>query len=568
MRLRTLTAAACIAFLVGCGAEPDGVRPDRPSTEPVDVGGAPKIGKADGFDWGSGCQGGSGTFNQAITKNAVVTVGTIPKDKADIEIKLTSDKDVDIQLFDEDGTKIVQWPDGLLNGESTSSTTYKGVRISWSGYNGDGTNPGHEYIKLEGVTPNGFVMKAYGYAAGQARIDYSWEAKPGCVDSGSGTFTQAITKDAVVKVGDIPKGLKDIKIKLTSSVDIDIQLYDGTVKVVHWSDGVLKGATKVTRTYKNMSITWSGYNGDGTGQGNEYIEITGEVSTKLAMKAYGYQAGTAKVDYSWGGDPGGGGTYKPFEDRLKDFAQKYPTQVTLATKQGKPAIFLNTQVCQTEAKATAFYGDLYSTLGLNTIMIWNPAGDNYFHLAFGTGTNANLDSQYHAKAMRLYSCIHIWDITAGNMKEECESDDDYDEDDYVDLNEDPCFDSYQVGAERAVALIKLSNAQLKDLNTYLNAIQDDFVGTLGPAEYNGGTPPYFGGSEHNCTSWFTIWLNKKVSTKFPTSANPASLMQSVTTGGYSGQLADEFRALLVFNHANPPQSGATIPKSFPLDFGH
>ena len=37
--------------------------------------------------------------------------------KANIEIKLTSDKDVDIQLFDEDGTKIVQWPDGKLNGE-------------------------------------------------------------------------------------------------------------------------------------------------------------------------------------------------------------------------------------------------------------------------------------------------------------------------------------------------------------------------------------------------------------------------------------------------------------------
>jgi len=288
------------------------------------------------------------------------------------------------------------------------------------------------------------------------------------------------------------------------------------------------------------------------------------VTTDLTMQVYGYQAGTAKVDYSWGGS---GTTTGSFDDRVKALAQKYPTQVTLATKQGKPAIFLDTRVCQTEAQATAFYGNLYAAVGLNTIMIWNPAGDNYFHLAFGTGTNANLDTVYHGKALRLYSHIHIWDATAGNMDEGC-GDGDYDEEEYVDLEQDPCFDSYQVEAQRAVGLITLTDAQLKDLNTCLNAIQDDFPGTLGPAEYNGGTPPYFGGTQHNCTSWFSIWLNKKVSSTFSTSANPASLLRSVTTGGYSGQLASEFTALVVFNHPSPPASGATIAKDFPLDFGH
>jgi hypothetical protein len=556
---------------VGCAKDPIG-RPNRPKNDPVEIGGPGSgLGKADTFDWGNGCCGGSGTFNQDIAKDAVVTVGMIPKDKANVEIKLTCDKDVDIQLFDEDGTKVVQWPDGLLNQEGKQTREYNGLRITYSGYNGDGNNPGHESIKLEGALQNGFVMKAYGYAAGQARIDYSFQAKPGCVASGSGSFEKAIEKDAVVEVGTIIKELENVKVQLKSTVDIDIQLYDRGTKVVHWSEGLLKGPNKVSETYKEMKITWSGYNGDGTGKGNEYIEIEGKTTVELTLKVYGYEAGTATVDYSWGGDGGssggGGGPSKPFAQRLQDFKQKYPTQVVLATKQGKPAIFVNTKVCTTEAQATAFYEDLYKTVGTSTIMFWNPAGENYFHLAFAGGwNNENLDDRFYFKAMRLYSHLHLWDITAGNMDDECGYGD-YD-DQYVDEQTEPCFDSYQVERERAVALVKLDDAQLKSLNTYLEAIIDDFPGTLGPADYNGGTPPYFGGTKHNCTSWFTKWINKEVSSKFPTSANPASFLRSVTTGGYGGQLAPEFRALLVFNHASPPQDGATIDQDFPLDFGH
>jgi len=50
-----------------------------------------------------------------------------------------------------------------------------------------------------------------------------------------------------------------------------------------------------------MLIEWSGYNGDGTGLGHEYIKITGETTKNLTMKAYGYKAGYAKVHYEWGG---------------------------------------------------------------------------------------------------------------------------------------------------------------------------------------------------------------------------------------------------------------------------
>ena len=235
----------------------------------------------------------------------------------------------------------------------------------------------------------------------------------------------------------------------------------------------------------------------------------------------------------------------------------------MASKAGKPAIFVDTKVCTTEALTRAFYDDLYSMSGANTVMIWNPAEENYFHL--GLNNSAKLDSYYHNKSIRLYSHIHIWDNTLGNLDDECDSN--YDEDnEYLDYIDEPCHDSYQVKRERTVAMIKLTNEQVTDLNTYLDEIVDDFDGTLGPAEYNGGKPPYFGGSQHNCTSWFTYFLNKKVSTQFSVHANPASMMKSYT--GAWGSVATAYRALLVFNHPNPPQSGATLPASFPLEVGH
>lgn len=387
----------------------------------------------------------------------------------------------------------------------------------------------------------------------------------GSDSSGSGTFEVEVAKGATVTLGTIPVDRESVEVKLGCPADLDFRLYDGTTKLIHWTQGILTGPTEVSATYQGMKITWSGYEG-----GNELIKIEGKTTSELTVKVYGYEAGTGTVTYSWGGgDSGGGGTTpETFDQRLAAFKQKYPTQVIVAEKQGKPAIFVDTKVCTTEAEATAFYADLYKMVGSSTAMLWNPAGDNYFHLAFGAGPATSLDSYFQMKAIRLYSCIHIWDASAGNLEEECYDDEEYDEDDYVDENLDACYDSDQVERERAVALVELDDAQLKSLNTYLEAIMDDFEATLGPADYYGGTPPYFGGSKHNCTSWFTTWINKEVSSKYPTSANPASFLQSVTTGGWSGTLPPGFQALLVFNHASPPQDGATIPKDFPLDFGH
>lgn len=321
---RTLALTVVFALTAACSGEPP-LRPAGPDKPPVDVGAVG--GKADGFDWGSACRAGSGSFTQPIAKDAVVTVGKIPAGRVGVMIKLTSPEDVDIQLFDEDGdVAVVQWPDGLLKGAGEQTTTYKGVTITWSGYNGDGQNLGHEYIKLEGETPTTFVMKAYGYAAGAAQVDYEWAAKPDCKDEGKGSFEQAIEKDAVVVVGTIPKGLSNVKIKLTSPVDIDVQLYDAVdgAALVKWPDGLLDGEGKQTLDHAGFKIVWSGYNGDGTGKGNEYIEIIGETTKSLVMKVFGYEAGTAKVDYSWGG----GGDATPLEaDVIFAPAQRHEDKV-------------------------------------------------------------------------------------------------------------------------------------------------------------------------------------------------------------------------------------------------
>ncbi len=256
-----------------------------------------------GFDWGDGCSDGSGTFSQAIPYRDTVTVGEIPVGRGTVAITLNSAVDVDVQLIDKaTGTELIAWPNGMLSGADEACTTYEGLEYCYSGYNGVGGQLGNEWIRISGVTNRVLVMRAYGYQAGDAQVDYSWTAAEDCVDAGSGSFTQHIEKDAVVTVGDIPTGKRNIRIDLTSPEDVDIQIIDkqsGT-EIVAWPNGILNGAGRETTTYQGMEITYSGYNGVGGQLGNEYITIKGEVTRTLTMRAFGYAEGDAQVDYAWG----------------------------------------------------------------------------------------------------------------------------------------------------------------------------------------------------------------------------------------------------------------------------
>jgi len=414
---------------------------------------------------------------------------------------------------------------------------------------------------------------------------------------GDGSFSITTTASTLVTLGTIPADQQDVKIQVRAGCDVDLQLIDeDDTQVVHWKYGVIKGQTEATGQYKQLQITWSGYGGIDGEPGNEDLEITGTMPSQMTAKLYAVGGCDVTVSYSWTVAAPPPPTYKPFAERLDDLVQKYPQIVFVATKQGKPAIFVKTALLSGEAAVNAFYADLYETIGTNTLMAWNPAGENYFHLR--TPTSTQLEARFRNKAMTVYGSPHYWDPSAGNLDNEYDDDDnegcyescgeDCYEDCYETCGEDDVYDCAcyqdctdtcyegctsmgQVSAERAVALIVISNAEMTLLDDYLAAITDEPSTNLGPSDYYGGVPPYFTGDpngKHNCTSWFSEWLYRKVSTEFPTYYNPAALLKAYTTGGYSGQLAAKFRALLVFNHPNPPAHGATIPKSFPLDFGH
>ena len=190
--------------------------------------------------------GGSDTFQQQITLNEIVEIGVLPSGISSIEVNLTSQVDIDIQLYDEEtGEKIIGWPDGILALSEYQSHEYKGNLIEWSGYNGDGTGLGNENIKVSNAddslsaTTRAFVMKVFGYNAGLADINYSWAgADCNVSEGGNNSFQQTIVQNAIVTVGDIPPDVSNLNIKLTSDQDIDIQIYDadnGTA-IVAWPD--------------------------------------------------------------------------------------------------------------------------------------------------------------------------------------------------------------------------------------------------------------------------------------------------------------------------------------------
>lgn len=260
-----------------------------------------------GFNFGE-CSG-SGTFEQEIIHyngdyETAITVGDIPAEIEGLKILLISDKDVDIRLYGEGNDKIVHWPFGIHNQSDMQTKLYQGVNVTYSGYNGVSGKKGHEFIEIDDLTPTPMTMKAFGYQAGFATINYSWTGKKGCTPQakGNGNFTQALEQNSTSLVGTIPPNIFNLTITLRSQKDLDIQLYgeDGTA-IVSWKPkGLLSEAGEQSIAYHDMNITWAGYNGTHGEQGNEYIKITGENSEMLVMKVFGYEAGLADVNYSWG----------------------------------------------------------------------------------------------------------------------------------------------------------------------------------------------------------------------------------------------------------------------------
>jgi len=244
-----------------------------------------------------------------------------------------------------------------------------------------------------------------------------------------------------------------------------------------------------------------------------------------------------------------------FLTRVKRLQTRYPGQINIATMNRRPAIFVSTKFGQgdyynwtpaQQAKFEAFRKDLLKALGTNTVQAFNPVGDDYLHVGTGTGTSTKLAAANKGRVINLYGNLH-----------------------------DEPYDLPDPSTERTCVLVNLTNKQLtntqgKGFDQYLTAIRNDYNTngnmdqTLGAVEYNGGTPPFVSGRSdgtHNCTSWFTSWLQKFVGGGFYYGADPPSWCRSTSTCS-----ARALRGMLIFNHANPPQDGQSIPNSFPLNF--
>jgi len=254
------------------------------------------------FDF-NGCSG-SEEFEQQIQAYGgdyenTTLVGTIPTGIKGLKVELTSDQDVDIRLYGENSYPLIHWPDGLLSGPSETTKEYLGAQYTYSGYNG-----GHEYIEVDGTVGTDLTMKAFGFQAGLAIVKYSWTGKVGCTveQTGTGHFNQNVLKDKITKVGTIPAGINNFEVNLTSSADLDIQLFgEGNVPLISWNPiGLLTGPGVQTLEYNGMTIEWSGYNGVNGQKGHEYIKVLNATTEAITMKVFGYEEGQASVDYSWG----------------------------------------------------------------------------------------------------------------------------------------------------------------------------------------------------------------------------------------------------------------------------
>jgi len=252
----------------------------------------------------------------------------------DLRVDLKAEKDLDIRIYNQNNTSrfpegeaIVAWCSpaatcnkGVISSQNLATAEYAGMQVRYSGYNGVNDQKGNEFIDVDSTTVP-IKMTAFAFATGPVRVTYSWSktVSPCCLGTAAceGDFQKDVQKDAVITLGEIPAGVKDLKILLDSTTDVDIQLYDiadgQEASIIRWC-GVFSGPDCVAGTlgldegfntaeYKGLTYSYSGYYGtevDGEQKrGNEYIEISGTTNTPLLMKVFGFDQGTAEVTYTY-----------------------------------------------------------------------------------------------------------------------------------------------------------------------------------------------------------------------------------------------------------------------------
>ena len=263
------------------------------------------------FGENGGSKSGSGEFSKFVAEGDRAIIGRIPVGIANLSVKLTAEADLDIELWDGE-VFVVGWEaDGgkaRIHSEAKVAAGYNGVEIVWSGWNGVSGNPGSESITISGTTKNAFVMKVFGYQAGDVKVAYSWVGMGvvGPSTGGSGNFSKLVSQQDRVVIGTVPVGVDGLLINLTSANDLDIELWDEKTFVVGWQVAGRKSLiyrnSPISGLYNGVSIAWSGLDGVNGHKGDEYIRISGTTRNAFLMKVFGYRRGEVRVDYSWGSD--------------------------------------------------------------------------------------------------------------------------------------------------------------------------------------------------------------------------------------------------------------------------
>lgn len=151
---------------------------------------AKKFGETFHFPKGKPCSKGKGSFKKFIKINTRSVVGTIPKGTTNVKLKLLSPKDVDVELWDQKtGMAVIAFGavgkcnklTSICDSANAKTVKYHGVKVQYSGYNGvknaNGARQyGHEFINLIGKTDRPYIMKVFGYNAGNALVKYGWGA--------------------------------------------------------------------------------------------------------------------------------------------------------------------------------------------------------------------------------------------------------------------------------------------------------------------------------------------------------------------------------------------------------
>merc|ERR1711988_1642664 len=138
---------------------------------------------------------------------------------------------------------------------------------------------------------------------------FNFKSKP--CKGGKGSFTRKMKQNERVTVGLIPAETNNVLVKLRTDKDVDAELWTANGKreiaIVAWMVGKINSPTKASIKFAGAQINYSGYNGitnkNGMNFGHEDIGIKGQCKVGFTMKAYAFQSGTARINYSWGADP-------------------------------------------------------------------------------------------------------------------------------------------------------------------------------------------------------------------------------------------------------------------------